>query len=185
MARTPSTMLALGTPLPSFALPDVVSGQVVSDDSVRGRVTVIAFICNHCPFVMHLKPDLAKLGRFCQSSGAAMLAISSNDVKTHPMDGPEAMADDARQEGYVFPYLYDETQDVARAFDAACTPDFFVFDADGVLAYRGQFDSSRPGNGVPVTGEDLYAAVRALLGGERPSPEQKPSIGCNIKWKAA
>jgi len=185
MARTPSTMLALGTPLPSFALPDVVSGRIVGDSAVRGQVTVIAFICNHCPFVIHLKQDLAAFGRFCQSSGVRMLAISSNDVSSHPMDGPEAMAEDARKEGYVFPYLYDQTQDVARAFDAACTPDFFVFDAEGLLAYRGQFDSSRPGNGVPITGEDLYAAVRALLAGERPGPEQKPSIGCNIKWKAA
>lgn len=185
MARTPSTMLALGTPLPSFSLPDVVSGQTVTDASVRGRITVIAFICNHCPFVIHLKKDLAAFGRFCQSEGVRMLAISSNDVTTHPMDGPEAMAEDAKTQGYVFPYLYDESQDTAHAFDAACTPDFFVFDEQGLLAYRGQFDSSRPGNGVAITGEDLYAAVQALLAGRRPSPDQKPSIGCNIKWKAA
>jgi peroxiredoxin len=185
MARTPSTMLALGTPLPAFSLPEVTTGQNVTDASVRGYITVIAFICNHCPFVIHLKKDLAAFGRFCQSEGVRMLAISSNDVATHPMDGPDAMAEDAKANGYVFPYLYDETQDVAHAFDAACTPDFFVFDEQGLLAYRGQFDSSRPGNGVAVTGEDLYAAVQALLAGRKPSSEQKPSIGCNIKWKAA
>ncbi len=177
-------MLALGTPLPTFALPDVVSGRTVRSDVLAGRIGVVTFICNHCPFVIHVKKDLAAFGRYCQSKGAILIAISSNDVTTHPMDGPEAMAEDARAQGYVFPYLYDETQDVAHAFDAACTPEFYVFDPDGRLAYRGQFDSSRPGNGVPVTGEDLYAALEALLAGKRPSPEQKPSIGCNIKWKA-
>jgi peroxiredoxin len=185
MARTPSTMLALGTQLPAFSLPDVTSRFTVADASLIGKISVVAFICNHCPFVMHLKKELAEFGRFCQREGVSMVAISSNDVGTHPMDGPDAMAEDAKAQGYVFPYLYDETQEVAHAFDAACTPDFFVFDAEGKLAYRGQFDSSRPGNDVPVTGEDLYAAVRALLAGQQPSPEQKPSIGCNIKWKAS
>jgi len=185
MARTPSTMLALGTPLPPFSLPDVVSGLTVGDSSLVSKIGVVAFICNHCPFVMHLKKELADFGRFCKAEGVVMLAISSNDVTTHPMDGPQAMAEDAQAQGYVFPYLYDETQDAAHAFDAACTPDFFVFSPDGKLAYRGQFDSSRPNSGVPVTGEDLYAAVRALLAGQQPSLEQKPSIGCNIKWKAS
>jgi len=185
MARTPSTMLALGTPLPTFSLPDVVSGQAVTDAAAAGKITVVAFICNHCPFVMHLKKELAAFGHFCRSAGVHMVAISSNDIGTHPMDGPEAMAEDARAHDYVFPYLYDESQDVARAFDAACTPDFFVFDRSGHLAYRGQFDGSRPGNGVPITGDDLYAAVRALLSGATPNPDQRPSIGCNIKWRAA
>lgn len=185
MARTPSAMLPLGTPLPAFSLPDVVTGKAVTSSVAEGKIVVIAFICNHCPFVMHLKRELAAFGHFCQSAGVRMLAISSNDVATHPMDGPEAMAEDARAHDYVFPYLYDESQEVARAFDAACTPDFFVFDRTGQLAYRGQFDASRPGNGVPVTGEDLYAAVRALLSGGKPSLDQRPSIGCNIKWKAA
>lgn len=178
-------MRALGSPMPSFDLPDTVSGRKYSDQDVRSRICVIAFICNHCPFVVHLKPALAAFGRECDELGVAMLAVSSNDVTTHPMDGPMQMADDAKAVGYPFPYLYDETQDVARAFDAACTPDFFVFDARGSLAYRGQFDASRPGNDVPVTGEDLRRAVRALVAGRQPDPEQRPSIGCNIKWKSA
>jgi len=178
-------MLALGTPLPAFALPDVVSGKTVKSDVLGGRIGVVVFICNHCPFVIHLKTAMAAFGRYCDQEGVRMVAISSNDVATHPMDGPEQMAEDARAQGYVFPYLYDETQDVAHAFDAACTPDFFVFDREGRLAYRGQFDASRPGNGVPITGEDLYGAVGALLAGKQPSLEQTPSIGCNIKWKAA
>ena len=185
MARTPSTMRELGSPLPPFELPDTVSGRLASTRDWSGQILVVAFICNHCPFVIHLKQELAAFGRYCQSQGVAMVAISSNDVATYPADSPDAMKADAAEFGYVFPYLYDETQTVARAFDAACTPDFFVFDRDGVLAYRGQFDSSRPGNGIAVTGEDLLAAVEALLAGRQPSAEQKPSIGCNIKWKAA
>lgn len=184
MARTPSTMRELGSPLPKFDLPDTTTGKLVSDNTLRSHVSVVAFICNHCPFVIHIRPGLAEFGRFCKSNGVPFVAISSNDVETHPADGPEQMALEAKSAGYEFPYLYDESQAVARAFDAACTPDFFVFDAEGKLAYRGQFDASRPGNGVPVTGDDLRTAVAALLAGERPGDDQKPSIGCNIKWRA-
>ncbi len=177
-------MRQLGAALPAFALPDTRTGETVSDAYLRGRgPAVVAFICNHCPFVVHLRSGLVDFGRYCQQAGVHFVAISSNDVSTHPQDGPGPMAQEAKRHGYVFPYLYDETQDVARAFDAACTPDFFVFDAEGKLAYRGQFDGSRPSNQVPVTGADLKAAVDALLAGKAPSPEQKPSIGCNIKWK--
>jgi peroxiredoxin len=185
MARTPSTMRELGTPLPPFELPDTVSGKLYQSQASSGQVLVVAFICNHCPFVIHLKKELAAFGRYCQSqNNVTMIAISSNDVATHPADGPDLMKADAAEFGYVFPYLYDETQSVARAFDAACTPDFFVFDREGKLAYRGQFDDSRPGNGVAITGQDLKAAVAALVSGARPSDTQKPSIGCNIKWKS-
>ncbi len=176
-------MRELGTPLPAFELPDVTSGRSVSSADQTGKICVVAFICNHCPFVIHLKPAISEFGRYCQEQGVSMIAISANDVQTHPADSPGKMAEDASEFGYPFPYLYDESQDVARAFDAACTPDFFVFDRDGLLAYRGQFDDSRPGNGVPVSGKDLRAAVQALLDDGRPSPDQKPSIGCNIKWK--
>jgi peroxiredoxin len=184
MARTPSTMRELGTPLPPFELPDTVSGKLYKSQDWSGQILVVAFICNHCPFVIHLKNELSAFGRYCESQKVTMIAISSNDVATHPADSPDLMKADAEQFGYVFPYLYDETQSVARAFDAACTPDFFVFDSEGKLAYRGQFDDSRPGNGVAITGQDLKAAVAALASGERPSGAQKPSIGCNIKWKS-
>lgn len=184
MAATPSTMRQLGAPLPSFQLPDTRSGEIVSDAGLRGQgPLVVAFICNHCPFVVHIRSGLVEFGRYCQQVGVRFVAISSNDVSGYPQDGPGPMAEEARRHGFTFPYLYDETQDVARAFDAACTPDFFVFDAEGKLAYRGQFDSARPSNAVPVTGSDLRAAVDALLAGRAPSPDQKPSIGCNIKWK--
>jgi peroxiredoxin len=183
MARTPSTMRQLGSELPRFELPDTKTGQLFSSAALGGEVAVVAFICNHCPFVIHLKAALAAFGRDCEAQGARMVAISSNDVSTHPADGPALMTEDAKTFGYPFPYLYDESQAVARAFDAACTPDFFVFDREGKLAYRGQFDDSRPGNGKAVNGADLRAAVSALLSGAQPSPEQKPSIGCNIKWK--
>lgn len=178
-------MRELGTVLPAFALPDTVSGETFATEALQGKLVVIAFICNHCPFVVHLKPALAAFGRECQELGVEMLAISSNDVAGYPQDGPELMAVDAKEFGYPFPYLYDATQAVARAFDAACTPDFFVFDRAGALRYRGQFDDSRPGNGKPVTGNDLRDAVRALTRGELPSEVQKPSIGCNIKWRSA
>ena len=185
MAKTPSTMRELGSGLPKFDLLDTTTDQRVTDaDLSNAKVSVVAFICNHCPFVKHLKPALAEFGEYCQARGAKMVAISSNDPIQYPDDSPARMAEDAQRHGYRFPYLFDETQAVARSFDAACTPDFFVFDAAGRLAYRGQFDSSRPGNGVPVTGEDLRAAVDALLSGQRPSADQKPSIGCNIKWKS-
>jgi peroxiredoxin len=184
-------MRSLGAPLPAFQLPDTRtftgasgSGEIVSDAYLRGRgPSVVAFICNHCPFVVHIRAGLVEFGRYCEQAGVPFVAISSNDVSTHPQDGPGPMAAEAKRHGFTFPYLYDESQDVARAFDAACTPDFFVFDAGGKLAYRGQFDASRPSNQVPVTGADLKAAVDALRAGKAPSPDQKPSIGCGIKWK--
>lgn len=171
--------------MPSFMLPDTVSGRIVSSSELKAPANVVIFICNHCPFVKHIRQGLAEFGRECQHKGVAMVAISSNDVSAYPEDSPEAMAAEAKAAGYTFPYLFDESQAVARAFDAACTPDLYIFDAEGKLAYHGQFDDSRPGNGLPVTGADARAAVDALLAGRRPSPDQKPSIGCNIKWKQA
>lgn len=178
-------MRELGSQIPTFVLPDTVSGQTLASRSLAGQIVVVAFICNHCPFVIHLKTALASFGRRCVDQGVKMVAVSSNDVTTHPADAPDKMAEDAVTFGYTFPYLYDESQDVAKAFDAACTPDFFVFDREGKLAYRGQFDDSRPGNGKEVTGADLTAAVDALVAGTTPNVDQKPSIGCNIKWRAA
>src|SRR4051812_23976915 len=184
MAATPSTMRQLGASLPAFELTDTRNGETVTDAALRGRgPAVVAFICNHCPFVVHIRSGLVEFGRYCQQAGVRFVAISSNDVSSHPQDGPGPMAQEAQRHAYTFPYLYDESQDVARAFDAACTPDFFVFDAQAKLAYRGQFDAARPSNALPVTGADLRGAVDALLAGKTPSPEQKPSIGCNIKWK--
>jgi peroxiredoxin len=185
MARTPSNMRELGTPMPSFDLPDTVTGTNVSSSSLHGKPAVVMFICNHCPYVKHIRDGLAAFGRFCQERGAAMVAISSNDAVAYPDDSPAAMKVEAEQAGYVFPYLFDETQQVARAFDAACTPDLYIYDGDGKLAYRGQFDDSRPKTDAPVTGKDARAAVEALLAGRAPAPDQKPSIGCNIKWKSA
>jgi peroxiredoxin len=185
MARTPSNMRELGTPIPSFELPDTVSGRRVSSASLVGQPSVVIFICNHCPYVKHIRDGLAAFGRFCRERGVAMVAISSNDAVAYPDDSPEAMAAEATAAGYDFPYLFDETQDVARAFDAACTPDLYIYDARGLLAYRGQFDDSRPKTDAPVTGKDARAALEALLAGSSPSTDQKPSIGCNIKWKTA
>jgi peroxiredoxin len=185
MVATESQMLELGTPLPAFSLVDTTTGQTLSSDTLRGgSASVVAFICNHCPFVKHIREGLAEFGRYCEEQGVKMVAVSSNDVTTHPADAPQRMAEEARRAGYVFAYLYDESQAVAKAFRAACTPEFYVFDGEGKLAYRGQFDDSRPGNGKPVTGSDLRAAVDALLGGSRPAEQQLPSIGCNIKWRA-
>ncbi len=183
MARTPSRMLPLGHSLPPFRLPDAVSGREFGSAELAGKPSVVIFICNHCPYVKHMRQGLAEFGRYCAERDVPLLAISSNDVTSHPDDSPEAMALEAKEVGYVFPYLYDESQQVARAFDAACTPDLYVFDAEGRLAYRGQFDESRPSNGLPVTGRDAREAVDALLSGGRPSDDQRPSIGCNIKWK--
>ena len=184
MAATPSTMRQLGSQLPAFQLTDTRSGEKVTDAYLRGRgPAVVAFICNHCPFVVHIRSGLVEFGRYCQEAGVPFVAISSNDVTSHPQDGPGPMAAEAKKHGFTFPYLHDDTQDVARAFDAACTPDFFVFDADAKLAYRGQFDAARPSNAVPVTGSDLRAAVQSLLAGKAPTSDQKPSIGCSIKWK--
>jgi peroxiredoxin len=177
-------MRQLGAALPRFELPDTRTGETISDAYLRGRgPSVVAFICNHCPFVVHIRAGLVEFGRYCQEKNVPFVAISSNDASTHPQDGPGPMAEEARRHGFTFPYLYDEAQSAARDFDAACTPDFFVFDAQGELAYRGQFDASRPNNPLPVTGADLRAAVDALLAGKAPSPDQKASIGCGIKWK--
>lgn len=177
-------MLALGTPLPEFSLPDVVSGKIVSSAMLAGKPAVVFFICNHCPFVKHIRAGIADFGRYCRDRGVHLVAISSNDAIAYPADAPPAMAAEAAEAGYVFPYLYDESQAVARAFDAACTPDLYIFDERGLLAYRGQFDAARPGNEIPVTGSDARAAVDALLSGRQPGSEQIPSIGCNIKWKS-
>jgi peroxiredoxin len=184
MAAT-STMLPLGTQAPDFALRDVTTGRIVRrSDFGDAKALLVMFICNHCPYVGHVRPALAQLGRDYAESGLAVVAISANDPESHPDDAPERLAEEARTAGYPFPYLFDETQEVAKAYTAACTPDFFLFDADGVLVYRGQFDSSRPGNGVPVTGEDLRRAIDALLSGRPVSPDQRPSVGCSIKWRA-
>jgi peroxiredoxin len=172
-----------GQPAPDFSLPGV-DGKTWTRDMCKGpKGLLVMFICNHCPYVKHIQAGLADFGRFCRDKDVPMVAISSNDVTGYPADGPEAMAVEAKQAGYVFPYLYDESQAVAKAFDARCTPDLFIFDRDGKLAYRGQFDDARPKNGLPVTGRDARAAVQALLAGQRPAAEQRASIGCNIKWK--
>lgn len=175
-------MLPLGTVAPDFQLPDV-SGKTISLADFKGKPLVVMFICNHCPYVKHIRAGLAQLGRDYLPKGAAIVAISSNDVGGYPQDGPELMKTEAKDAGYEFPYLYDATQAVAKAYRAACTPDFFVFDKDHRLAYRGQFDDSRPKNGLPVTGKDLREALDAVLAGKPTLANQKPSIGCNIKWK--
>lgn len=178
-----STMLELGTPLPSFSLPDTTSGGTVDSASLAGHVAVVAVLCNHCPYVKHIAKELAAFGRECSEKGVKIVGVSSNDVVTHPDDRPELMTEEARRVGYTFPYLYDESQDVARAFQAACTPEFYVFGRDGTLAYRGRFDGASPGNRIAPSGSDVRAAVDALLSGKTPDPDQKPSIGCSIKWK--
>ena len=183
MVRTPSTMLPLGTQAPDFHLPNV-DGRMVDFAAVAGpRGTVVMFICNHCPFVKHVAAELAALGRDVMPQGIGVAAISANDVATHPADSPEQMVREAEERGYPFPYLYDDTQEVAKAYRAACTPDFYLFDGDRRLVYRGQLDASRPGNDVPVTGGDLRAAIAAVLLGRPVAAAQTPSIGCNIKWK--
>src|ERR1700742_5056856 len=178
-----STMLALGTPAPQFALPDPATGNTVGLDDLTGAALVVTFICNHCPYVQHVAAALAELGRDLTAQGVAMVAISSNDITSHPQDGPEQMAAEARRHGWTFPYLYDETQDGARAYSAACTPDTFVFDGERRLVYRGQLDDSRPRNDLPVTADDVRAAVDAVLAGRAVDPDQRPSIGCGIKWR--
>lgn len=184
MVRTPSTMLPLGTKAPDFSLPNV-DGSTVSLADLEGKpALVVAFICNHCPFVKHLTDEFAAFGNEYTDKGAAVVAISSNDVENYPADSPELMAQEAASRGYKFPYLYDATQEVAKEYAAACTPDFYVFDAEQRLAYRGQFDASRPDSGVAPTGADLRAAVDAVLAGNEPSEDQTPSLGCNIKWIA-
>lgn len=178
-----STMLALGTSAPAFALPEPATGATVSLGDLTGPALVVTFICNHCPYVQHVAAGLAELGRDLSAQGVAMVAISSNDVTTYPQDGPDQMVAEASRQGWAFPYLYDETQDIARAFSAACTPDTFVFDGERRLVYRGQLDNSRPKNDLPVTAADVRAAVGAVLAGEPVDPNQRPSIGCGIKWR--
>lgn len=185
MAQTASTMLPLGTPAPVFSLLEPATGKTVALADVQSApALLVMFICNHCPFVKHIRENLIQFAHAYQPRGLAMIAINANDAANYPHDSPEKMAEDVRAFGYPFPYLYDETQAVAQAYHAACTPDFFLFDADRRLVYRGQFDGSRPGNTVPVTGGDLRAAADAVLAGQPVAPDQKPSIGCNIKWKA-
>ena len=184
MALTPSTMLALGTHAPSFQLPDVVSGRTISLETFRGqRALLVMFICQHCPYVQHIKEELARLGKDYATKSVGMAAISANDASTHPDDAPDQLQQMAATLGFTFPFCYDESQAVARAYTAACTPDFFLFGPDRTLVYRGQLDDSRPGNGKPVTGRDLRAALDAVLAGRPVNHEQRPSIGCNIKWK--
>lgn len=178
-----STMLELGTALPRFSLPDTVSGARVDSTSFSGSVSVVAFLCNHCPYVKHVQKEIAALGRYAAERGARMVAISSNDIESHPEDGPGPMAEEARRAGYVFPYLFDETQEVAKAFHAACTPEIYVFDREGRLAYRGRLDESTPKNGKPLTGRDARDALDAVLSGKAPSADQVASIGCSIKWR--
>ena len=177
-------MLALGTPVPSFRLPDTEGNLVSPDDFSDARGLLVMFICNHCPFVIHIRRELARFAAEYQQRGLAVVGINSNDVSTHPQDSPEKMKQEVEQAGYTFPYLYDETQQVALAYRAACTPDFFLFDQQRRLAYRGQFDDSRPSNGRAVTGADMRAAADAVLEGRDVPEKQIPSIGCNIKWKS-
>ncbi|KPK40607.1 MAG: alkyl hydroperoxide reductase [Gammaproteobacteria bacterium SG8_47] len=185
MALTPSTMLELDTPAPQFALPEPLTGKTVSlDDFASASALVVIFMCNHCPYVKHIRSQLVQFAHDYRDKGLAVVAISSNDVANYPDDAPEKMAADAKALGYPFPYLYDGDQSVAKAYRAACTPDLYLFDAQRRLVYRGQFDDSRPGNNRPVTGADLRAAVDAVLTGQPVSTAQTPSIGCNIKWKA-
>jgi len=184
MVRTHSTMAPLGMEIPAFSLPDVSTGETVSpSDFDHAEALLVVFLCNHCPYVKHVRHALAAFAREYAGRGLATVGISSNDPGAHPEDGPEGMRAEASEAGYVFPYVLDDTQEVAKAFSAACTPDFFLFGRDRKLAYRGQFDGSRPGNDVAVTGEDLRGAVDAVLAGRLPAPEQTPSIGCNIKWR--
>ncbi len=185
MALTESTMLELGTTAPDFALTNVVTGKTVRRDDFRGQKgLLVLFLCAHCPYVKHIEKSLGTLGKDYAGQPIGIVAISSNDAVTHPEDSPAGLKRQAATYGFAFPYLYDETQAVARAYKAACTPDIFLFDADFHLVYRGQFDSSRPGNGIPVTGEDLRSAIDTVLAGKRVPTDQRPSIGCNIKWKA-
>jgi peroxiredoxin len=176
-------MLPLGTKAPDFVLPDATGKKVSLKDLKEAHALLVLFICNHCPYVKHIRSGLAQLARDYQPRGLATVAISSNDVANYPQDSPAKMAEEAKSAGYIFPYLYDETQEVAKAYHAACTPDIYLFDKDQRLVYRGQFDDSRPGTDVPVTGKDLRVAIDAVLAGQQVSPNQKPSIGCNIKWK--
>ena len=183
MVMVESTMLPLGTTAPDFALPDVVTGQTVTLESFAGApALLVMFICRHCPFVKHVEQEIARIGQDYGTKGLSIVAISANSLETHPQDGPEHLKTQALDLGFTFPYCFDESQAVAQRYTAACTPDFFVFDGNQKLVYRGQLDDSRPGNDVPVTGKDLRAALDAVLAGQPVPAEQKPSIGCNIKW---
>ncbi len=184
MVLTPSTMLPLGTKAPDFSLPNVDGQSVSLADFSGAKALLVVFMCNHCPYVIHVAPELAKLAAEYQGKGVAVVGINANDAATHPADSPEQMVHEVDSRGYTFPYLFDETQDVAKAYHAACTPDFYVFDKEQKLVYRGQLDSSRPNSGVPLSGNDLRGALDAVLAGKPVSSDQKPSIGCNIKWKA-
>ncbi|WP_025743614.1 thioredoxin family protein [Aquimarina pacifica] len=184
MARTESTMLPLGTVAPDFNLVDSVTNNQVSLENIAGQKgTVIMFICNHCPFVIHVNEEIVRIANDYRTQGFGFVAISSNDIEKYPQDGPKLMWKTAQKNNYTFPYLYDESQEIAKAYDAACTPDFYLFDANLKLIYRGQLDDSRPGNGIPVNGRDLRQALDAVLRNALVSTIQKPSIGCNIKWK--
>lgn len=176
-------MLPIGTAAPDFSLPNSEGKTVSSKDFKNAKGLVVVFMCNHCPYVVHIQKDLARFGKEMGTKGVAMVGINSNDAKNYPEDSPKMMAKVAKEMGYTFPYLFDATQEVAKAYQAACTPDFFLFDKDLRLVYRGQFDESRPGNNKPVTGNDLRKAVDHLLAGSPVSPDQRPSVGCNIKWK--
>ena len=184
MARTPSTMLELGTSAPDFSLLDPVSNKQVSLADFAGKPLLVAFICNHCPYVILIKEAFAQFAKDYQAKGLQVLAINANDVENYPDDSPEKMVEDARDFGYTFPYLYDETQQTAQKYQAACTPDFFMFDAQHKLFYRGQFDDARPNTDIPVTGKDMKEAADRLLAGKDAPEIQKASLGCNIKWKA-
>lgn len=184
MAETPSTMLEIGTPAPPFSLPEPISGKQVSLSDYVDRPLLIVFSCNHCPYVLHIIDSFGEFANAAQHRGLGVVMINSNDVDGYPADSPEKMIDLAKKRGFEFPYLYDETQQVALAYRAACTPDFFLFDTSHRLVYRGQYDASRPGNDVAVSGRDLKAAVDALLAGNPLSQQQIPSVGCNIKWRA-
>lgn len=184
MSFTLSTMLPIGTKAPDFTLPDTVSGQTLSlADLQSDKATLIMFICNHCPYVIHVNPEIVRLSQDYQSKGVRFIAISSNDVENYPQDSPEKMTELVKEVGFDFPYLYDETQEVAKAYDAACTPDFYLFDGNMELVYRGRLDDSRPGSGKPLTGIDLRTAIDAVLEGGKVTDKQYPSGGCNIKWK--
>ena len=184
MALTESTMLSLGTTAPEFRVPDVVSGKTITPGTFKDKKAfLVMFICQHCPYVQHVRKELARLGKEYAAKDVGIVAISANDVKSYPDDSPAELKKMAQTLGFTFPFCYDETQETAKAYTAACTPDFFLFDESRRLVYRGQLDDSRPGNALPVTGRDLRAAIDAVLSGKPVSPDQKPSMGCNIKWR--
>lgn len=184
MVKTPSTMLELGTQAPSFSLPDVVSGEMISlQDFASKKALLVMFLCRHCPYVKHVEQEIGRIGRDYAEEDLGIVAICANDIEAYPQDAPESLKEMAEELGFSFPYLYDEGQQVAKAYRAACTPDFYVFDGGRKLAYRGQLDESRPGNGIPVTGEDLRTALDDVLADRPVSFDHRPSVGCNIKWK--